>query len=186
MDHIKNFRSFRLNEGISKESGDFTKGDYYDMMISKKLKEGLQEIKDEISDRLMELGESVKIDIRDNSYQYKDISLGVINIDFVIKNIVSSELVDIINSVRWIVGYSDSIGYDVELSAGNYNDFTKNSLFKHIGFFIYNCTHLMATDGLSNLDIIEEQLISFYEDLIKLDDELAAGYFLKIILKERK
>ena len=157
MNYIKNFGSFRLNEGISKED--------------------LQEIKDEISDRLMDLGESVKIDIGDNSSQYKDITFitfGLINIDFRINNIVSAQLDDIINSVRWIVGYSDSIGYDVELSAGT--DFTKN-----IGFFIYNCTHLMASDGLSNLDIIEEQLISFYEDLIKLDDELAAGYFLKII-----
>lgn len=161
MKRIKNFRSFRLNEGISKED--------------------LQEIKDDVEFRLKDLGASVKIEISDNSSQYKDITFGLINIDFRINNIVSAQLADIINSVRWIVGYSDSIGYDVELSAGNYSDFTK-----HIVFFIYNCTHLMATDGLSNLDIIEEQLISFYEDLIKLDDELAAGYFLKIILKERK
>ena len=82
MSRIKSFRSFRLNEGISKED--------------------LQEIKDEISDRLLDLGESVKIDIGDNSSQYKDITFGLINIDFRINNIVSSELVDIINSVRWI------------------------------------------------------------------------------------
>ena len=161
MNHIKNFRSFRLNEGINEEC--------------------LQEIKDEISDRLLDLGASVKIDIRDNAYQYKDITFGLINIDFVIKNIVSAQLADIINSVRWIVGYSDSIGYDVELSAGDYGEFLRN----RAGFFIPNCTHLMATDGLSNLDIIEEQLTSFYEEIISKDVSIAKGYSLKISLKER-
>jgi hypothetical protein len=160
MMRIKNFRSFRLNEGINEGA--------------------LQEIKDDVEFRLKDLGASVKIEISDNSSQYKDITFGLINIDFVIKNIVSAQLADIINSVRWIVGYSDSIGYDVGLYTPNYMGFGKN-----IGFFIYNCSHLMATDGLSNLDIIEEQLSSFYEDLIKEDDELAARYFLKISLKER-
>ena len=148
MKYIKKFNSFKLNESVDTD---------------------VEEIRDEIESRLMDLGTSVDLDVT--------------GLDFKIKNIISSDLEDVIYCVNWIISYCSSNGYGVELSAGNYEYSHSN-----FGFLIMNC-------NFENLDDISEQLTTLFSDLKRLrefeigrygDDKESTGYFLKISLKERK
>ena len=147
MKRIKNFKSFKLNESVDTD---------------------VEEIRDEIESRLMDLGTSV--------------DLVIDGLDFRINNIINSELEDVIYCVNWIISYSSSNGYGVELSAGNYE-------YSHsdFGFLIMNC-------NFDNLDDISEQLTTLFSDLKRLkefeigrygNDNESTGYSLKISLKER-
>jgi hypothetical protein len=147
MKRIKNFKSFKLNESVDTD---------------------VEEIKSDISDRLMDLGTSV--------------DLVIDGLDFRINNIISSELEDVIYCVNWIISYCSSNGYVVELSAGNYEYSHSN-----FGFLIMNC-------NFENLDDISEQLTTLFSDLKRLrefeigrygNDKESTGYFLKISLKKR-
>jgi hypothetical protein len=143
---IKKFNSFKLNESVDTD---------------------VEEIKSDISDRLMDLGTSV--------------DLVIDGLGFRINNIISSELEDVIYCVNWIISYSSSNGYVVELSAGNYES------FHSLGFLITDC-------NFENLDDISEQLTTLFSDLKRLrefeigrygNDKESTGYFLKICLKKR-
>lgn len=147
MKYIKKFNSFKLNESVDTD---------------------VEEIRDEIESRLMDLGTSVDLDVT--------------GLDFRIKNIISSDLEDVIYCVNWIISYCSSNGYGVELSAGNYEYSHSN-----FGFLIMNC-------NFENLDDISEQLTTLFSDLKRLrefeigrygDDKESASYFLEISLKER-
>lgn len=148
MNYIKNFVSFSLNESV--------------------MKADVNEIKDDISDRLMDLGTSIDLDVTD--------------LIFSITNIISADLDDVIYCVNWIISYCSSNGYNVELSAGNY------SIIGDIGFFIPDCKY-------ENLDDVSEQLTILFDELKKLkefelrrygNDNESTGYYLKISLKARK
>ncbi len=142
---IKKFNSFNLNESA--------------------ITADVEEIRDDIEFRLMDLGESIDLNVTD--------------LIFRIGNITSADLNDLTYCVSWIISYSSGNGYDIELTAGNYLS------FGGIGFYIPNCSNIEELDGVSQIELIRDYITEFYEGCLKLSEDKVTGCFLKLSLKKR-